>query len=269
MKNLRVLFLGNSHTFYNDMPQIFKELCEAGGDHAEVTMQAHGGVTYNWHFSQKWELRFAMLHGNYDYLVMQQAAHSPCPSKEETVRDGSALIDMARGAGVTPLVTIPWAERRDPPHQAEMYDIYGTLAQEKKVLCSPVGQVFERVFNEHPDIDLYWVDGEHCSPYGSYVNACVHYAQIVGKSPVGLPAMSYTCVTGTKEDMDQVQAMLAAAGANPENPQLKADAMAEYRRCFRAIMDQDAIRVELDADKTRLLQELCWEEVQKYNATRA
>ena len=74
---MKVLFLGNSHTFYNDMPQIFADICKERGKDVEVAMQAHPGVTYGWHYQQLTELRFALLHGGFDYMVMQQAAHSP------------------------------------------------------------------------------------------------------------------------------------------------------------------------------------------------
>lgn len=266
MKKLRILFVGNSHTFYNDMPELFRELCEADGEtQVEVAMQAHGGVTYGWHYTQKWELRFALLHGRYDYVIYQQAAHSPCPSKEETLADGTAIIQQARAAGVTPIVTIPWAEKRDPAHQLDMYDIYDTLQEKTGVLCSPVGQVFERTSKERPDIDLYWLDGEHCSPYGSYVNACVHYAQILKKSPVGLPAKSFNCITGMLEDMEEVQNLIMAAKELPDEPELMDAAMAEYKTRFQAIMDPESIRVELDPEKAAYLQQTCWEEVQKYN----
>ena len=123
---MKVLFLGNSHTFYNDMPQIFADICKERGKDVEVAMQAHPGVTYGWHYQQLTELRFALIHGGFDYMVMQQAAHSPCPSKEETLEDAGRIIALARQCGVIPIQTMPWAEKRDPDHQKGMYDILHT-----------------------------------------------------------------------------------------------------------------------------------------------
>ena len=40
---MKVLFIGNSHRFYNDMPQIFKNICDEKGKDVEVAMQAFGG----------------------------------------------------------------------------------------------------------------------------------------------------------------------------------------------------------------------------------
>ena len=88
MEKLRVLFVGNSHTFFNDMPTIFQMFCRENGIDAEVVMQAHPGVHLSWHLSQQWELRYGLVQGHFDYMVFQQAAH-PCPPMEETLQDGT------------------------------------------------------------------------------------------------------------------------------------------------------------------------------------
>lgn len=219
---MKVLFIGNSHTFYNDMPQIFKNICTEKGKDVEVAMQAFGGKTYGWHYGQMTELRFALLHGGFDYIVMQQAAHSPCPAKEETLADGGKIIELARKCGVTPIQTMPWAEKRDPDHQKGMYDIYNTLAEETGIKLTVAGNVFEDVFFNHPEIDMYYEDGEHASPYGSYTIAMAAYAAIFGESVKGLAPKSY-CT---------------------------------YKPGFVVINDKNETQFELDPEKAVKLQEL-------------
>ena len=168
MKETRVLFLGNSHTYFHDLPQVFAGLAESGGFSVQADMIAYPGVTFGWHLRQESQLRYALLYGNYDYVILQQAAHSPCPAKEETLRDGMKLIEKVRSCGAEALLCVPWAERDHPQHQSVMYDIYETLAAVTHTRLTPEGYVFERVSQERPDIDLYYVDGEHCSPYGTF-----------------------------------------------------------------------------------------------------
>lgn len=207
---MKVLFVGNSHTFFNDMPQIFKNICAEKGKDVEVGMLAHPGVTYGWHFKQFTDLRFALMWGGYDYVVMQQAAHSPCPAKEETLEDGGKIIELARKFGVTPIQTMPWAEKRDPDHQKGMYDIYNTLSEKYDVKLTVAGNVFEDVFFNYPDINMYFVDGEHASPYGSYTIAMAAYAAIFGESVKGLSPNSYeTYKEGFKNVLDKEEAFFA------------------------------------------------------------
>lgn len=263
MKKLRVLFVGNSHTYFNDSPIVFKNLAEAGQDvEVEVAMQAHPGVTYEWHLSQGAELRFALLHGNYDYVIMQQAAHSPCPSPEETIRDGKKLIEYVKKSGSTPLIVMPWAEKRFPEHQAVMYNTYSTLAKETDTKFTPVGYVFERVFNERPDIDLYWYDGEHCSPYGTYVNACCAYSMIFDESPVGLPVNSIKHSRGEAEDMIPIKELYAQISKNPNDNELQEKVKEEFEKRFPAIWDKEELVYKLDPEKAETIQKMVWDAVQ-------
>ena len=258
---MKVLFIGNSHTFYNDMPQIFKNICDEKGKDVEVAMQAFGGKTYGWHYGQMTELRFALMHGGFDYIIMQQAAHSPCPAKEETLADGGKIIELARKFGVTPIQTMPWAEKRDPNHQKGMYDIYNTLSEMYGVKLAYAGNVFEDVFYNHPEIDMYWKDGEHASPYGSYTIAMSVYAAIFGESVKGLAPNSYNTYPVTDEGWAAIKDAFAALGKDPNNAELQAKASALYKENVSVVMDKEEAFFPLDPEKAVILQEL----VDKYS----
>ena len=258
---MKVLFIGNSHTFYNDMPQIFKNICDEKGKDVEVAMQAFGGKTYGWHYGQMTELRFALMHGGFDYIIMQQAAHSPCPAKEETLADGGKIIELARKCGVTPIQTMPWAEKRDPDHQKGMYDIYNTLSEMYGVKLAYAGNVFEDVFYNHPEIDMYWKDGEHASPYGSYTIAMSVYAAIFGESVKGLAPNSYNTYPVTDEGWAAIKDAFAALGKDPNNAELQAKASALYKENVSVVMDKEEAFFPLEPEKAAVLQEL----VDKYS----
>lgn len=258
---MKVLFIGNSHTFYNDMPQIFKNICDEKGKDVEVAMQAFGGKTYGWHYGQMTELRFALMHGGFDYIIMQQAAHSPCPAKEETLEDGGKIIELARKCGVTPIQTMPWAEKRDPDHQKGMYDIYNTLSEMYGIKLAYAGNVFEDVFYNHPEIDMYWKDGEHASPYGSYTIAMSVYAAIFGESVKGLAPNSYNTYPVTDEGWAAIKDAFAALGKDPNNAELQAKASALYKENVSVVMDKEEAFFALDPEKAAVLQEL----VDKYS----
>lgn len=208
-KKKKILFLGNSHTYFNDMPELFRRMCEESGVcQTEVSMLAFPSVTYGYHLQQETSLRFALVYGNYDVLIMQQAAHSPCPSREETLRDGSAIIRQARRCRTVPMQILPWAEQYSPGHQEEINSIYKELSEKEHVPLIPVGTVFERARDQKGIPGLYWQDGEHGSPWGSYAAAATIYASLFHRSPVGLKNESLryakaTCLPG-QEDWESV-----------------------------------------------------------------
>ncbi len=60
---MRTLFIGNSHTFYNDMPNIFKEICKENGIDMQVAMLTKGGMGFDYHAENE-QTRFNILFGD-------------------------------------------------------------------------------------------------------------------------------------------------------------------------------------------------------------
>ena len=71
---MRILFIGNSHTYYNDMPEIFARICRRNGIDTEITMITHGGKGWDFHVKEP-EVQFNIRYGGYDAVVLQHTAH--------------------------------------------------------------------------------------------------------------------------------------------------------------------------------------------------
>lgn len=256
---MKIMFLGNSHTYYHDMPEIFKRICKEKGKDVEVTMFTHPGMEYKWHLKELTEVRFALMHGGFDYFVMQQAAH-PGPPKEETLRDAKILIEMARGYGVTPIQTVPWCEKYDPDHQAIMYDIFETVAKENSVKLNPIGRIFEDVTKNHPDIEMYWRDGEHASPYGAYANALSTFCTIFGETILDVSDNSIDTFQTTDEQWEALQDCYRRAEKDPENKELRQACLDAWDIYTPILMNKNSINVKLDPEKAKIVRET----VEKY-----
>lgn len=168
---MKVLFIGNSHTYFNDMPHLFATMCESlTGEQTDVTMLAFSNRRLDWHCEEYFSVRFALLYGGYDYCVMQQFGH-PIPPIEETEPPLKKLIDLCRTVGTKPVLYMTWAKKNEPENAALISEIYRTLAEKYHTLLAPIADAFEAMRTDHPEIDLYWFDGSHASPYGDYLIA--------------------------------------------------------------------------------------------------
>ena len=80
---MRLLFLGNSHTYYNDMPFLAAELLRAGGDAVEVAMLTRGGQSLAGHLQNE-QTRFNLLYGGWDLCLAQEVTSADtvrsCPT---------------------------------------------------------------------------------------------------------------------------------------------------------------------------------------------
>lgn len=175
---MRVLFVGNSHTYFNDMPALFARMCgELRGEEPETAMLAYSGRSLAWHREEYFALRFALLQGHYDFCVIQQQAH-PFPGEEVTEEGVKRILALCEKAGTRPALFMTWAEKAKPENAARMSRCYRALAEKYGTLLAPVGELFESFRGTEPE--LYWRDGEHASPYGSYLTAATLTALLCG-----------------------------------------------------------------------------------------
>ena len=183
---MKVLFIGNSHTYMNDMPELTRRMLEdSTGQPCLVTMLAYSGRSLKWHMEEEYfSERFSILHGGYDYCVIQEQAH-PMGDEPDTIANAGRIIELCKKVGTKPVIFETWAEKRKPENQQEMNRRYRELATSQNVLLAPIGEVWSAAMEELSDIgtDLYFRDGEHASAVGDYLVAMVLTRTITGKLP--------------------------------------------------------------------------------------
>ena len=184
---MKVLFIGNSHTYFNDMPHLFAAMCESlTGERTDVTMLAFSNKTLDWHCEEYFSVRFALLYGGYDFCVIQQFGH-PIPPIEETEPPLRKLIELCSHVGTKPVLYMTWAKKNEPENAELISRIYRTLAEKYRTPLAPIAEIYDSLRVDHPEIELYWSDGSHASPYGDYLIAASAYGVITGKTDLDLP----------------------------------------------------------------------------------
>jgi len=75
-KTKRVLFLGNSYTYVNNLPQIIADIANSKGDTLIFESNTPGGYTLQGHYTNSTSLNKIML-GNWDFVVLQEQSQLP------------------------------------------------------------------------------------------------------------------------------------------------------------------------------------------------
>jgi hypothetical protein len=194
---VRVLFVGNSLTFKNDLPELVHRL---GGERTPIFA---GSFT-----APGWRLRqFAgnhhldrLLHEiRWDVVVLQEQSQIPSFSQDERADEFTPyvkeLADEIRANGAEPLLFVTWARRTGDRRnvsgdtyaamQQRVVDGYWDAAHASASAVAPVGVVWANALSRRPQLELWASDGTHPSRAGSYLAACVFYRLLTRKSPVG------------------------------------------------------------------------------------
>ena len=186
---MRILFIGNSHTFANGLPYQLREMINsaAGREECQAWMATAGGMDLAWHAAESGTQLNLACHP-WNYVVLQQQS-PPFDGYEALAAGYDGLEPGIRRAGAEPLLFVTWKRRSAPESdQDELDAAFARLAGERGARLVPVGAAWRRVRREHPEIELYTPDGSHASPAGSYLAACVFFHVLIDKKPQGLPA---------------------------------------------------------------------------------
>lgn len=205
---LRVLFIGNSYTYYNDLPATVASLAASlAGPRIEPTMIATGGMTLQWHLAAG-KATAAIDAGGWDAVVLQEQSQlgagtangesrlSPPTVFHESVRK---FVPRIRAAGARPLLMMTWARRSRPQEQGQLTEAYQRIGKELQVRVAPVGLAWQAARARWPDLELFVEDGSHPNPVGSYLAACVLYVALTGRAPRGgVPAANVPADVATR-----------------------------------------------------------------------
>lgn len=181
---ISVLFVGNSYTFYNDLPQMVRRMSVEAAQPRPLQVRdvTFGGASLQAHW-QRGEVQQVIAGHHWDYVVIQDFSTMPVDDPDLTREYVRRVAAAAREAGAQPILYLTWARQARPAMQDQLDSVYTELANETHALLAPVGQAWKRALAVSPQPRLFIEDGSHPSYAGSYLAAAVFYSLIYDVQP--------------------------------------------------------------------------------------
>lgn len=200
MKN--ILFIGNSFTFFSELPEMTSALANKAGDEVHIESVTFGGA-YLHEFADpahNYHKKLAEVYPNnkWDYIILQDQSRNPAENTEDCVNAVKSLYEMMKDCGAKFLMYSTWAYKDGSTTLestgmtytemlTKLTDGYKKAAEAIGAACVHVGQAFARSTAEHPEIDLYdRNDFYHPHITGTYLASCLFYQAITGKPATNL-----------------------------------------------------------------------------------
>ncbi len=203
-ETVRVLFIGNSFTYYSDIPSLFGYIADSAGELVVVESVTCGSwnltkfADVNDEYGRQIDEKLSSA-SDYDAVVLQEQSTRPLTNYTAfltAVKTLKTKIDKTQDdCDVCLYSTWGYAEaaaeygKTIPELEQSIYEKYALAAEEIKADVCRVGAAFSTVYIGYPDINLYHEDNKHPSYSGAFLSACVHAATILGCDP---RAASYT-----------------------------------------------------------------------------
>lgn len=191
-----LLFLGNSHTYFNDVPKLVEDIGKAAGMVLNCESITEGGATISTLlFNYEKDIRDLLTKTDFDYIIVQEQSSLNFQNYYNFLYATSKLKSIADEYGVDLILYQTWAYEEnsnqlndlgishDEMH-LKIQEAYQNVSTELEIPINPVGQVVYEFSQEYPEYRLYH-DGNHLNISGSYLSACVHFMSIFDIDIVG------------------------------------------------------------------------------------
>ena len=196
----RVLFIGTSYTYYNNLWDIFANICKIEGVDVEVDQVTNGGWSLmqmsNVNDTFGKEVDRKLKENKYDVVILQEQSVRPVIDKELFFESVEALVRKINKNGSKTYLYETWGRKTgnivleqfnltNKSMTEKLIESYNEIANKLNLTVCHVGTTFYNIYNNY-DIELYDEDKTHPSYIGSVVAALVIYGTIFNKKTINL-----------------------------------------------------------------------------------
>ena len=183
-----ILFIGNSLTYFNEMPDIVGAISLGADDDPPVRVAMVAYPNYN--LEDHWDRGDALDaidEGGWDVVVLQQGPSTLPESRAHLVEWSGRFAERIRAAGARPALLSVWPTDGSEAGYDAVLASYGAAAEAVDGTLIPAGEAWRAALARDPDLTLTIGDGFHPSLLGSVIAAYSVWHAITGRSPIGLP----------------------------------------------------------------------------------
>ncbi len=178
---MKVLFVGNSHTFTHDVPAIVNGLFIENNKEWQYKEMTVSGETLLFH-SKREELLNEINLGNYDIIILQERASN---FSSELFYEGfnslyKYIMDNSKSSILMYMI---WSNEAKPEVQKIITNCYVTASRNANVSLAAAGVVWDIIRHKHKDIVLY-SDGNHATEIGAYLAASTIFYSLTNRKEI-------------------------------------------------------------------------------------
>ena len=198
--SLRVLWIGNSYTYVNNLPKMVQKIAATNGVKLAYVSAVQGGAYFEGHLKREVVLK-NIKNGGWDYVVLQEQSANPAKPTQRVITDvypyAKELVQLIRKNSPEAKIIfyMTWGHKSGNQEGVPDYPLddtyegmqervkttYLEMAYQNNAWCAPVGMAWRKIHTERPNMVLYNQDQSHPSIIGSYLAANVIFSTIFQK----------------------------------------------------------------------------------------
>jgi hypothetical protein len=185
--SLRVLFIGNSLTYYNNLPGTLKGVALTAGDTIHVEMIAKPNYALIDHITNNSGAVEAIKRGGWDFVVLQQGPTTLPINRDSLVLWTRMFDSIIHPTGARTALFMVWPQGASAQGFESVRIAYQDAASAVDGLFLPAGVAWQLALQRDGLVGLYGPDNFHPTPLGSYLAAITIYGELTGRDVRDLP----------------------------------------------------------------------------------
>lgn len=179
---IRVLFIGNSHAA--PMPKLLTGIFKRQQPDANTLIRSAASFGFLVDHAKTPGTLELIRSGEWDFVVLQAQKYSTTGKYTYPTDGAEQLCKIANDSGAKILMFPEWSRVDVPQEYHRIKAIHNSIAAKTGAQVAPIGEAWEAAALSTERNRLYAGDGNHASPAGSYLTACVFYSMITKETPV-------------------------------------------------------------------------------------
>ena len=212
---IRVLFIGNSLTYVNDLPRTLSEMALTAGDTIQVRTVALPNYALIDHYQGGSDALNEINLGRWDFVVLQQGPSTTAINRDSLILVTKLFEPRIRASGATPALYMVWPTTDRLAFFDEARISYQMAAAGVNGIFMPAGKAWQTAWATDPNLAFFQSDGLHPTPLGTYVAALVIYERLTGHDARQLPGVAI--VQGSRLNVSEATVRLLQRAAHETN----------------------------------------------------
>jgi hypothetical protein len=185
---IRVLFVGNSFTYFFNLPQVVASMAESQDVEIITRQSTVGGSNLEEHWKELKGTRTRKLLDSlqWDYVVLNNHSTSTIDTPDAFMEYGTKFIELIRSKGAIPIIMQTWGYKSNPLMIRPILKGYAELAEKTRADMVPAGELFMEARKWRPDLELFQ-DDKHPSSNGTYLLGLAFFKYFTSASTSEIP----------------------------------------------------------------------------------
>jgi hypothetical protein len=206
-EKVKILMIGNSFTFYYNLPMAIEQFSKHKGLNWEVHQSTAGGASFKDHWNSEKGLNSIqkIKNNTYTHVVLQEYSSYPLTTIDTTQKYLNLMHKISSNKSRKYLYAT-WSYRNilknndlTSPSSKIIEDKLEKIKPSSDIHILPVGRAFDLFKSRYPYQTLFTSDNKHPNPIGSYLAACVIFSKISNQSSLGIPRRVFEKINNQKD----------------------------------------------------------------------